>query len=430
MVAVGQLLSEVFRGEADLPVAIRTYDGAQVGPSDAPATIVVRSPDALVRILHAPGQLGLARAYVAGDLDVEGDIFAALDLPRSIPDVQIGLRQWAHLAAVAGTRALRPLASPENENRRRRGRRHSKSRDRQAISHHYDLSNDFYQMVLGPSMTYSCAVWSDPSISLEEAQAAKHELVCSKLALGEGDRLLDVGCGWASMLRHAAIHHGVNATGVTLSTKQQEWAAKALADDGLSDQVTVRVQDYRDIDDGPYDAISSIGMSEHVGRERLSTYFASLHQLLRPGGRLLNHAISALPRRAARWPSPLPQFATGRGASGFGRRSFLDRYVFPDGELIEVGEIVSAMQAVGFEVRHVESLREHYGLTLRRWLSNLDANWDKATAAVGLGRARTWKLYMAASARSFETGKTGIHQVLAVKPADGVSGMPLRPNFQ
>jgi cyclopropane-fatty-acyl-phospholipid synthase len=266
-------------------------------------------------------------------------------------------------------------------------------------------------------MTYTCACYPSASATLEEAQAAKYELVAQKLALEPGMRLLAVGCGWGGMVMHAARHHGVRAVGVTVSQRQAELAQKRVADAGLSDRVEIRLQDYRDIHDGPFDAISSIGMFEHVGLSQLETYFDRLYVLLPPEGRLLNHAIS---RPAAR---------KGRTRSRFKKLSFIDRYVFPDGELHEVGSVVSAIQRRGFEARHMESLREHYALTLRAWVKNLEADWDRAVSIVGIGRARVWRLYMAASAITFEEGSNQIHQVLAVKANGGKSGMPLRPVF-
>ncbi|MGH8983982.1 MAG: class I SAM-dependent methyltransferase [Acidimicrobiia bacterium] len=405
---------------ADLPVAFSLYDGSRLGPDPAPATIVVRSPDALRRIVTAPGELGFGRAYVAGDIDVEGDIYVALALRDHMPDVKLRPAQWLAALRLAGAGGLKPLPPPPEE-ARLRGRRHSKARDAAAIAHHYDVSNEFYRMVLGPSMTYSCAVWTDPSHSLEEAQANKHELICRKLDLQPGMRLLDIGCGWGGMLLHAAEHHGVQAVGVTLSKRQADMAAKRAADAGLADKIEVRYQDYRDVGDGPYDAIGSIGMFEHVGLAMLGTYFERCFQLLPPGGRLLNHAISR------------PQSVTGSTADGrarFARRSFIDRYVFPDGELHEVGAVVSAIQKEGFEARHMESLREHYALTLRRWVANLEGNWDACVNEAGPARARIWRLYMAASALQFETNRTQVHQVLAVKPDGGRSGLPLRPTFE
>ncbi|MCI0634891.1 MAG: cyclopropane-fatty-acyl-phospholipid synthase family protein [Actinobacteria bacterium] len=403
----------------DLPIAVRAYDGSRLGPTDAPATLLVRSPNVFRRLVTAPGELGLGRAYVSGELDVEGDLFAALAALRDrIPDVRaFNARQWADVLRLAGSSfastGLRPLPVPPEE-ARLHGRRHSKARDAAAIAHHYDVSNAFYRLVLGPSMTYSCAVWERPDVTLEQAQAAKYELVCRKLGLEPGMRLLDVGCGWGGMVLHAAAGHGVRAVGVTLSRAQAEWAEKAVAEAGLAERVEIRYQDYRDVGRGenhPFDAISSIGMFEHVGLSQLRTYFGGLRRLLRPGGRLLNHGISR-PPNAAR--------------TRFRRRSFIDRYVFPDGELHEVGSVVSTIQRSGLEVRHVESLREHYALTLRAWVRNLEAGWDEAVAEVGPSRARVWRLYMAASALNFEAGRTQVHQVLAVRLDRGRSGLPLR----
>jgi cyclopropane-fatty-acyl-phospholipid synthase len=407
--AIGRLLG------GGLPIAVECYDGSRMGPDDSGTTLVVRSPLALRYALTAPGELGFARAYVAGELDVEGDIFEALALRDNLPDVRLGAAEWLDLARIAGTSGLRPIPPPPEE-ARLRGRRHSKARDEAAIAHHYNVSNDFYRLVLGPSMTYSCAVWSSPTVSLEEAQAAKLELVCRKLALEPGMRLLDVGCGWGSMAIHAAQHHGVRALGITLSDRQAEWARRAVRDAGLEDRVEIRVQDYRDVHEAPFDAISSIGMFEHVGAARLDEYFRALYRLVRPGGRVLNHGIARPAFDGAR-----PRFA---------RRSFIDRYVFPDGELHEVGDVVSRMQRAGFEARNVEGLREHYALTLRAWVRNLEASWAQAVAEVGAGRARVWRLYMAASAVNFEAGRTQIHQVLAVREDHGTSGFPLRPDWE
>jgi cyclopropane-fatty-acyl-phospholipid synthase len=399
---------------SDLPVRIDCYDGSCVGPAPSGTRIVVRSPKALRYIVGAPGELGFARAYVAGEIDLEGDIFEALQLRDNLPDVKVTPREWFALARVAGTDALRPLPAPPEEVRVH-GRRHTKERDAAVIAHHYDVSNGFYRMVLGPSMTYSCAVFASAETSLEDAQAAKYELVCRKLALRPGMRLLDIGCGWGGMVMHAARAHGVHAVGVTLSARQAEWARDAAKREGLQDRVDIRIQDYRDVIDGPFDAISSIGMFEHVGAAKLDEYFAGCFSLLRPGGRLLNHGIAKPPSRR----------------SAFAHRSFIDRYVFPDGELHEVGSVVSRIQDASFEVRNVEGLREHYGQTLRHWVANLEEHWDEAVRLVGPGRARVWRLYMAASACNFEAARAQIHQVLAVRNhADGRSDMRRRPDWE
>ncbi|MDT9696686.1 cyclopropane-fatty-acyl-phospholipid synthase family protein [Streptomyces sp. P17] len=407
---------------APLPMRIRAWDGSQTGPPGAPL-LIVRNRRAVRRLLWRPGELGLARAWVAGDLDVEGDLYAALGAlsgflwergedARSLaealrdPEVRSAVRG---LVALGGP--LPPPAPPEEEVRRRRGHLHTKRTDRRAISHHYDVGNDFYEIVLGPSMVYSCAYWEDAG-TLEDAQRDKLDLVCRKLGLGPGMRLLDVGCGWGSMAIHAAREYGVSVVGITLSQEQAAYARKRAADEGLTDRIEIRVQDYRDVADGPYDAIASIGMAEHVGAERYLEYADVLHRLLKPGGRLLNHQIGRRPQR---------------DESSYRVDEFIDAYVFPDGELQPVGVTVGQLERAGFEVRDVESIREHYALTLRRWVARLEADWDRAVRLTSPGRARVWRLYMAASALAFERNRIGVNQVLAVRtPESGASGMPLR----
>jgi cyclopropane-fatty-acyl-phospholipid synthase len=412
MTNLGRLLEEYLG--PDLPLGVRAYDGTELGPPDAKATIVVRSPDALRRILTRPGELGFARAYVAGDVDIEGDIFELFRLQERIPSPHFGPRELARIVRSLRLRDLRPLRPPPEEMPKRRFGLHTIRRDAESVQHHYDVSNRFYELVLGPAMTYSCALFDPPEANLAEAQAAKHELICRKLGLQPGMRLLDVGCGWGAMARHAATHHGVEVVGVTISPAQLEWGRARVEADGLADRIDLRLQDYREVTDGPFDAISSVGMFEHVGAERMQIYFERLHELLAPGGRLLNHAISR--------PADQPP--------GIDADSFVGRYVFPDGELIEVGTVVTAMQRAGFEARHVEDLREHYARTLRHWVANLEEHWDEAVAEVGANRARIWHLYMAGSSAGFEADRIQIHQVLGVKPnADGTSGMPNRPDW-
>ena len=412
MTRLGRLLEEYLG--PDLPLGVRAYDGTELGPADAKATIVIRSPDALRRILTRPDELGFARAYVAGDLEVEGDIFELFRLRDRIPTPRFGPRELATILRSLRLRDLRPLAPPPEEMPKRRVGLHTIRRDAESVRHHYDVSNRFYELVLGPAMTYSCAVFDPPEASLAEAQAAKHELICRKLGLRPGMRLLDVGCGWGSMARHAASHHGVEVVGVTISPAQLEWGRAAVEADGLGDRIDLRLQDYREVADGPFDAIASVGMFEHVGAERMQVYFGRLYELLAPGGRLLNHAIS---RPAGQPP-------------GLDADSFIGRYVFPDGELIEVGTVVTAMQGAGFEARHSESLREHYARTLRHWVANLEQHWDEAQAEVGPNRNRIWHLYMAGSSAGFEADRIQIHQVLGVKTEpDGRSGMPPRPDW-
>lgn len=412
---IAPVIERVLRGGTP-PIRVRCWDGSTIGPDDAPATLVLRSPDALRRIVWAPGELGFGRAYVAGDLDLEGDIYAALDLRRFMGGERdhVEVRLDAKGIALA-LRALRRLGGfggpppPPLEEARLRGGRHTRERDAAAIRHHYDVGNDFYRTVLGPTMVYSCAYWARPDFTLEQAQEAKLELICRKLDLQPGMRLLDVGCGWGGMAMHAARHHGVQVVGITLAEEQAALARARVAEAGLADRVEIRLQDYRDVADGPFDRISSIGMFEHVGSEQLEAYLRGLRDLLPPGGRLLNHAISSPDTNGGAVPE----------------RSFIGRYVFPDGELMEVGKVVTAMQDLGFEVRDVESLREHYARTLRAWVANLETSWDDLVAKVGENRARVWRLYMAASAVNFEANRVAIHQVLAVKtPTSGDSRVP------
>ena len=419
----------------EIPLGITAYDGSAAGPPDAVATLEIRSPDALSRIISRPGELGLSRAYVAGDLDIDGDIYALLDLDVSLSSLRLAPATIARLLRAAGPSVLRLLPPPEEE-ARLSGRIHSRGRDRESISHHYDVSNTFYEMVLGSSMTYSCALFESPEDDLATAQANKYELVSRKLGLRTGMRLLDVGCGWGGMAVHAATNYGASVLGITLSNEQYDWATKRVAECGLGDLVEIRLQDYRDLTDGPFDAISSIGMFEHVGRRRMVDYFHRLFVLLRPGGRLLNHAIGRpgeddVPTTRGRAEATARRIAVAAGLRGPSRIAspFIDHYVFPDGEIHEVGTVVSMMQNGGFEVRHLETLREHYALTLRRWVENLEANWDSAVREVGAARARVWRLYMAASAIGFERHRLEVHQALAVRPDKGRSNMPLRLRF-
>jgi cyclopropane-fatty-acyl-phospholipid synthase len=411
------IVRQIFRGPP--PVPVEFWDGSQLGSGDGDR-IIVRDVDALRRIIWAPGELGFARAFVAGDLDATGNL---ADVLHAVMPGRAGIGRDALTAIPAAFKAAKELGAlgspvaPPPEEIVPRGVRHSIRRDKQAVSHHYDVGNGFYEMVLGPSMTYSCARFVDDSATLEDAQAAKHELICRKLGLDEDavrsasagvrPRLLDVGCGWGSMAIHAAAHHDVDVVGVTISDEQAAYARRRVAELGVADRVEIRVQDYRTLRDGPFDAISSIGMAEHVGHRRMRTYFETLSGLLRPGGRLLNHAISSV------------------GGSRMAERGFVHRYVFPDGELLDVARTTLEMERAGLEIRDVENLREHYATTLRHWVANLERNWSDAVRLVGEGRARVWRLYMSGSINAFDEGRIQLHQVLGVRPyEDGCSEMP------
>jgi len=404
------------------PLRFEAYDGSSLGPSESPITLRLRNERGLRYLATAPGDLGMVRAYVQGDLVLEGvhpgDPYDALRLIGRWRGRRPTPAELASLVKTMGWRRLVPPEPPPQESlpRWRRfaeGLRHSRIRDADSIHHHYDVSNRFYEYVLGPSMAYTCAVYPTYDASLEQAQAEKFDLVCRKLGLRPGMRLLDVGCGWGGMVRHAAQHYGVTAIGVTLSAEQAKWGQLAVERQRLADRAEVIHGDYRDVPGTSYDAVSSIGLLEHVGVLNYPAYFGFLRDKLRPGGRLLNHCITRASNRT--------KVSTG---------AFIDRYVFPDGELTGSGRIITAAQDAGLEVRHEENLREHYALTLRDWCANLVANWDDCVEEVGLGTARVWGLYMAGSRYAFETNEVQLHQVLAVKPTgEGTADFPLRPDW-
>ncbi len=417
-------LAEVFEQVAGAKADVKfvAYDGSSAGHPGSPGvTVNVRSPVAVSYLAQAPGALGLARAFVTSHLDVDGDMYTALT--RLAGAQRIGLsasERLSVLSRLGGPKLLiRRVAPPAQEVRVNRrwlsGRRHSKGRDASAISHHYDVSNTFYEWVLGPSMAYTCACYPSASATLEQAQEHKFDLVARKIGLKPDMRLLDVGCGWGGMVIHAARTYRVRALGVTLSEQQAAWAQRAIKEAGLEDLAEVRRLDYREVSETGFDAISSIGLTEHVGKAQLPDYFSFLYGKLKPGGRLLNHCITRPDNRA-------PARATD---------GFIYRYVFPDGELEGPGFLVSQMHDAGFEVRHSENLREHYALTLAAWCANLDEHWDEAVAEVGEATARVWRLYMAGSRLGFEQNQIQLHQILGVKlSARGESAMPLRPDWE
>jgi cyclopropane-fatty-acyl-phospholipid synthase len=404
-----------------VPLRFTAYDGSSTGPADAKLGLGLLTPRGTTYLATSPGDLGLARAYVSGDLEPHGvhpgDPY---ELLRALADKlefkRPPARVLANIVRSIGLEHLLPVAPPPQEalprwRRIAEGFRHSKSRDAEAIHHHYDVSNTFYERVLGPSMTYTCACYPHPGATLEQAQDNKYRLVFDKLLLKPGDRLLDVGCGWGGMVRYAA-RRGVKAIGVTLSGEQASWAQKAIADEGLSDLGEVRHGDYRDIAETEFDAVSSIGLTEHIGVANYPAYFNFLKSKMRAGALLLNHCITRHDNRHA------------ANAGGF-----IDRYVFPDGELTGSGRIITEIQNMGLEVLHEENLRHHYAMTLRDWCANLVAHWDEAVEEVGLGTAKVWGLYMAASRVGFEHNAIQLHQVLAAKLDErgGDGGLPLRP---
>jgi cyclopropane-fatty-acyl-phospholipid synthase len=405
------------------PFRLTAYDGSAVGPEDATVALHLRNERGLAYLVTAPGDLGLARAYVSGDLDIlgahPGDPYDALLVLMHHTRFKLPPpSDLVRLVRGLGLSHLKPPPPPLEEHlpRWRRlleGVRHSRERDAVAITYHYDVSNRFYEMVLGPSMTYTCAVFGHEHASLEEAQAEKYDLVCRKLGLERGMRLLDLGSGWGGMVRHAAREYGVTAVGVTLSRNQADWAQEAIAREGLSGRAEVRFGDYRDVAETGFDAVSSIGLTEHIGVRNYPSYFAFIRSRLKPEGRLLNHCITRHDNRS-------------RAETG----AFIDRYVFPDGELTGSGRIITEMQDAGLEVRHEENLREHYALTLAGWCHNLKEQWDACVAEAGLGTAKVWGLYMAGSRIAFERNEIQLHQVLACRTdTDGRSGFPLRPTW-
>ena len=414
--ALGRLMKD------GLPFRFEAFDGSTAGPEDAPIKLRLLNERGLSYLMTAPGDLGFTRAYVSGDLELEGvhpgNPYEAMVLIMSQLKFKVpSAAEMVQIVRSLGFGNLKPPPTPPEEHlpkwrRAMEGMRHNKKRDAEAIHHHYDVSNRFYELVLGPSMTYTCAVFPEADSTLEEAQFEKYDLVARKLDLKPGQRLLDIGCGWGGMVRHAAKHYGVKVLGVTLSREQAAWAQEEIKRQGLDDLAEVRFMDYRDVTETNFDAISSIGLTEHIGVRNYASYFGFLNDHLKVGGRLLNHCITRPHNKT---------MSTG---------AFIDRYVFPDGELTGVGRITVAAQDAGLEVRHVENLREHYALTLKGWCDNLVEHWDEALVEVSIGRAKVWGIYMAGSRLAFERNEIELHHVLAVKTdAHGNADWPLRPTW-
>jgi cyclopropane-fatty-acyl-phospholipid synthase len=394
---------------AKLPVGVKAWDGSRAGNLDGPC-VVLKSRRALRHVLWQPGELGLARAYVSGDLDVEGDLAEGLSrFWRLGSKVRPKPADWldiARLAARLGVIGLRP--QPPVAEARLSGKLHTRGRDRAAIAHHYDLSNSFYQLLLDPHMAYSCAYWTsdDPSYTLTDAQTDKLDLICRKLDLRPGMRLLDVGCGWGSLLIHAAANYGVHATGVTLSQQQRDHVQARVAEAGLTGKVDVRLQDYREITTKPFDAVASIEMGEHVGEENYPAYTSTLFRLLKPEGRLVLQQMS-------------------RGAVAPGGGAFIETYIAPDMTMRPIGSTLNHLASAGFEIRDVQAMREHYVWTCRAWAATLEERWSDVVALVGAEQARVWRLYLAGGALAFAENRMGVDQIVAVRTTvDGRSGMP------
>ena len=388
---------------------VRLWDGTTWGAVQQPRfTLVLKHPGALRAMFSRPSELTLGEAYIYDDFDIEGDIEAALQLA----DYLLGQkREWRKTFDLAKRLQRLPVDNRVHKNRRPanfNGPVHSRSRDRQAISYHYDLPAEFYALWLDQGMVYSCAYFATPEEDLDAAQERKLDYICRKLRLRRGERLLDIGCGWGALIIHAAAHYGVEAVGITLSVPQAELARQRLRESGLNDRCRVEVSDYRDIEHGqPYDKIVSVGMFEHVGEAFLPEYFNRADELLRPGGVFLNHGIAY----SATWHRQGP--------------SFTDRYVFPDGEMVPISTAIRAAELSGFEVRDIESLREHYSLTLHQWLRRLEAHAEEVRRITDDTTYRIWRLYMAGSAHGFRTGRLNVYQTLLAKTRHGHSGLPL-----
>lgn len=409
--ALAAIVEPLFGGE--LPVRLRAWDGSEHGPADAPV-VVLKSRKALRRLVYNRGELGLAQAYVTGELDVEGDLFEGFrriwatvrsnDLtagrPELLPVVKTALRY-----GVIGLPPKAPVSQAKLQ-----GKLHSMLRDRAAISHHYDLSNDFYHLILDPNMAYSCAYYMTPEDTLEQAQDNKLELIAQKLGVVPGGRHLDIGCGWGSLSLYLAEKHGVNVIGVTIAKEQKAFIDERIKERGLSHLVEIRLQDYREVPEGGFDSVSSIEMGEHVGAENYPTFVNLIHSRLRDGGRALIQQMSRRDRP--------------------GGGDFIEAYIAPDMYMRPVGETVALIEDSGLEVRDVHMMREHYVKTILGWYDLFESNYDKAVAMVGEEVARVWRLYMVGSALVFEEGRMGVDQILAVKKSsDGVSGMPLVRSF-
>jgi cyclopropane-fatty-acyl-phospholipid synthase len=406
---------------AELPVRIRAWDGSEAGPAGAPL-LHVTSRRALRRLLWQPDELGIAQAYITGELDVPGGAAELADGLRRVwqqaragqagPVALTGRQKFAAALLALRLGALGRRPTVPSSQAKLTGALHTRARDRAAIAHHYDLSNEFYALLLDPTMAYSSAYYESPTSTLAQAQQAKLDLICRKLGLAPGMRLLDVGCGWGSLSLHAAEHYGVRVLGVTLSSQQHEFVSKRLAERGLEDLVEVRVQDYRELAEPPFDAVSSIEMGEHVGEHNYPSYAATLYGHLLPTGRLLLQQMS---RRTDAAPGGGP---------------FIESYIAPDMHMRPLSETLGFLERAGFEIRDVQALREHYVRTVQDWLATFEDRYADAVAMVGTELARVWRLYLVGGGLSFEEGRMGVDQILAVRRTEaGESAMPPTPRW-
>lgn len=412
-----------------LPIRLKAWDGSVAGGPTGP-TVVISDRRAIRHVLWQPGELGVARAYVQGYLDVEGDLgdglramWAAVRTARAAnPDAGRPTIRPTHVARALGIAARHGILGPRPAipaaEAHLTGDLHSRERDRAAISHHYDLSNDFYELILDPNMAYSSGFHHSPELTLEQAQTAKLHLICRKLGLEPGMRMLDIGSGWGSLTLFAAEHYGVHVTGVTLSHEQRDYVMKKAAERGLSDRVDVSLRHFRDLGaggvaDGSIDAVASVEMGEHVGDAEYVVFTESIHRYLRPGGRVL-----------------IQQMSRSNGAKGDrpGGGPFIETYIAPDMHMKPLAKTLGLIAGAGLEIRDVQAMREHYPETVAGWAANLESNWDTAVALVGEEMARVWRLYLVGGALAFEENRMGVDQILAVKPSPaGVSDAPMTP---
>jgi cyclopropane-fatty-acyl-phospholipid synthase len=388
------------RAFPDRPFTVELWDGSRVPSTRHGPTLTVHSPRALGHLLRAPGELGLGRAYVCGEIDTD-DLDGIVALLGRWEPPKLGFLARLRLARAALRAAGFSRPKPPVAELRPRRRRHTKGRDAEAVRHHYDVSNEFFALFLDRTMTYSCALFEEGTETLEDAQRAKLELICRKLELEPGMRLLDVGCGWGSLAIHAACEHGASVWGITLSEPQAELARRRAGEAGVGDRVEIRVMDYRDLREERFDAVASIGMVEHVGERRVDEYAAQIARVLEPGGRVLNHGITYIP-------------SVARGVHRGG--DFSNRYVFPDGELLNLSRMVLAFERAGFEPLSVEDLHTDYAETLRHWTSRFDERVDEAERLAGSERVRVWRLYLRAARNAFETANNAVYQLLCSRP--------------